>query len=225
MQQRAQPACTRRVRQAAGEPGHGRHRRCAGTCTPAGLSSHTQAARTSICRCCRAPAAPWRSWQGQTPGPVQKQGIIHPCKQGRVPARCIAALQDQLCKDMLAYGQQAHSKLAPHPERAKMFSAAANILNTPQAAVSCQVNHWMLPHLATPCACKRHDTSGQTHSAAVRASAVPCLMVRPTVLPARRARHIRDCAARVDYHRKLPLRRAQQKRSIEVPAMRTQDPR
>ena len=61
--------------------------------------------------------------------------------------------------------------------------------------------------------------------AAVRACAVPCLMVRPTVLPARRARHIRDCAARVDYHRELPLRRAQQERGVEIPAMRTRDPR
>ena len=162
MQQHAQPACTRRVRQAAGEPGHGRHRRCAGTCNPAGLSSHTRAARTSTCRCCRAPAAPWRSWQGQTPGPVQKQGIIHTCKQGRVQLAALELCSTSCARTRLLMESRRIANTF-HIRNAKIFSAAANILNswlTPQAAVSCEVNHWMLPHLATPCACNRHDTSG-----------------------------------------------------------------
>ena len=51
------------------------------------------------------------------------------------------------------------------------------------------------------------------------------LMMGPTVLPARGARHIRDRAPRVHYHRKLPLRRAQQQRSIEIPARHARNPR
>ncbi len=46
------------------------------------------------------------------------------------------------------------------------------------------------------------------------------LMMGPTVLPARGARHIRDRAPRVHYHRKLPLWRAQHERCVEVPADR-----
>jgi len=46
------------------------------------------------------------------------------------------------------------------------------------------------------------------------------LVVGPAVLPARRARHVRHRAPRVDYHRKLPLWRAQHERRVEVPARR-----
>jgi len=46
------------------------------------------------------------------------------------------------------------------------------------------------------------------------------LVVGPAVLPARRARHVRDRAPRVHYHRKLPLWRAQHERCVEVPADR-----
>ena len=55
----------------------------------------------------------------------------------------------------------------------------------------------------------------------------PCarLVVGPAVLAARRARHVRYRATRIHYDSKLPLRRAQHERGVEVPAQQPTNPR